>query len=148
MFAPRLMICAGFLGLVACDQPQGVGLGPLGQPGPATLPQSTRTTFELGSPEPLPVYSFTVGETENNPANSVNIGGPGLRVESANLLVEIDDVLYGMRHVEVNHSDYVVVEGGPPVSELPREIKTRSGCLVVSEPLRSSDAVVYTLDCN
>ena len=148
MLAPRLLICTSILAFAACSQPQGVGLGPLGQPGPAQLPQSTTTSFALDGLEAPPLYSFTVGASQANPAFAATVGGSELRKNDANLILDVKGNTYGMRHVELNASNFVVVEGGPAIADLPAFIRTRTGCLVDSEPLRSGDAVVYTLDCS
>ena len=148
MPASRLMIFAGFLALAACDQPQGVGLGPLGEPGPARLPQSTSAEYQLGGVEAPPIHRFNVAAENDDPAYAATVGGSELRKRDANLILDIKGTTYGMRQVELNSSNYAIVEGGPATADLPVILKTRTGCLVDSEPLRSGDAVVYTLDCS
>lgn len=144
----RFLISISFLAFAACSQPQGIGFDTLGQPGPAQQPQSTTTDFSLDGVEAPPVYSYTVGADMANPAYAATVGGSELRGSDANLILDIDGTTYGMRHIELNSSNFVVVEGGPTIADLPTIIKTRTGCLVDSEPLRSGDAVVYTLDCS
>lgn len=148
MPATRMIICAAVVTLAACDQPQGVGLGPLGEPGPAQLPQSTSAEYQLGGLEAPPVHRFNVAAEQVDPAYAATAGGSELRKRDANLILDVKGNTYGMRQVELNSSNYAVVEGGPAIADLPVIIKTRTGCLVDSEPLRSGDAVVYTLDCS
>ena len=139
-----------FLGVVAlvaaCGQPRGVGLGPMGSDA-SDLPQNTRTEFEMAGLTPLPVYRFNFAAAAT-PADALNAGGNRLRQASQNLEIVQESRTYFMRQVELNDNIYVVSEGDAPVASLVSVIRARTGCLVDPQPLRSSDAAVYTLDCS
>lgn len=137
------------IGVVSgCGGQRGVGLGPIGLGGdPATLPASTRTEFEMGGVDPLPLYRFgTAGDP--SPADAINAGGSDYRLPDRNLPVTVDGQTWHMRQIELNGENFVVVEGAAPTAALPGVIRTRTGCLVDPQPLRSEDAAVYTLDCS
>ena len=139
-----------FLGVVAlvaaCGQPRGVGLGPMGSDA-SDLPQNTRTEFEMAGLTPLPVYRFSFAAAAT-PADALNAGGNRLRQASQNLEIVQESRTYFMRQVELNDNIYVVSEGDAPVASLVSVIRARTGCLVDTQPLRSADAAVYTLDCS
>lgn len=146
---PYIPFALAFLALSACGGGQGVGFGTVGEGGPGVLPQSTRTEFSLGGVEPIPVHHFRVAsEADANPANAATIGASTLRTADANLTVTLEGTTYRMRQVTINGKNFAVVEGGAEVASLAREVRTRSGCLTVSRPLKSGDALVYTLDCS
>lgn len=133
------------LALSACGGGQGVGLGPVGYGGPATLPASTRTEVVMEGLTPLPVYRYGGAAT---PANAATVGGSALRQPDANLAVEVDGSTYLMRQIEIGGKIFVVAEGAVPVGGLPSAIKARTGCLVAPSPLRSKTSTIYTLDCS
>ena len=133
--------------LAACNQ-QGVGLGTVGAGGGGvTPPQSTRTEFEMGGVEAPPVYRFSVNG-DPSPADAMAAGASVLRTADSNLQVTVESRTYFMRQIQLNGENFVVVEGAAPVASLPGVIKTRTGCLVNPQPLRSNDAAVFTLDCS
>lgn len=133
--------------LAGCEQDRGVGLGPVGAGGDLTAPQPSRATFEMTGLTPLPVYRFAAGGPVN-PASAITVGGSRLRGANSNLAVAIGERTYLMRQVEIGDAVFVVAEGARPVDSLPRDIRTRTGCLVATPPLMSDDAAVYTLDCS
>ena len=125
------------LALAACDRPQGVGFGPESYASnPGGGPQAASVEFEMAGLEPFPNYKFTTNGA-NSPADALTAGGCWLL--AANLPT--------IRQVTLDDKVYVVAEGGGPVATLPTVIRARSGCLVDSNPLRSGDATIYTLNC-
>lgn len=145
-YVVALGVCLGLLS--ACNQPRGVGLGPVGYGGgPGTGPQSTRAEYEMGGLEPLPLYRFSTNGAAN-PAGALTAGGSDLRTAEWNLTVVVESRTYLMRQIELNGENFVVAEGAAPLASLPSVIRARTGCLVETGPLRSKDAAVYTLDCS
>ena len=143
-----ILIISALAALVACSPQHGAGLGTVGAGGGGvTPPQSTRTEFHMAGVEPLPIYRLSING-QANPANALNAGGNRLRAEEANLAVTVESRTYYMRQVELDGNNYVVSEGAAPVASLASVIKTRTGCLVDPQPLRSDDAAVFTLDCS
>ena len=131
--------------LAACGGGQGVGLGPVGYGGQAGLPQSARAEVTMQGLTPLPLYRF---EGEASAAKAATIGGSDLRRSDKNTAVEVGGNTYEMRHIEISGAHFVVAMGPSPVSELPTDIKARTGCLVDPTPISASGATVYTLDCS
>ena len=136
------------LALAACDRPQGVGFGPESYASnPGGGPQAASVEFEMAGLEPFPNYKFTTNGA-NSPADALTAGGGStLRSADRNLSVVVESRTYLMRQVTLDDKVYVVAEGSGPVATLPTVIRARSGCLVDSNPLRSGDATIYTLNC-
>ena len=132
--------------LAACSDQEGVGFGPMGGE-PGVLPQATSAEFSMDGLEPLPIYRGAISGAPS-PAEALSYRNSELRVPSANLAVTVESRTYGMRQIELNGANYAIAEGAAPVASLPTVIRARTGCLVASNPLRSADASVYTLDCS
>ena len=141
----RATLLGAICALAACSDSSGVGFGPMGGE-PGVLPQGTRAEYRLDGLEPLPLYRGTIAG-EASPAEALIYGNTRLREPSANLAVTVEGQTFGMRQVELNGENYVIAEGAAPVASLPTAIRARTGCLVDSNPMRSEDASVYTLDC-
>ncbi len=96
----KTLACVAVLLVVAgCNQPRGVGLGTVGAGGePANLPASTRTEFEMGGVESLPLYRFSM-TGDPSPADAINAGNSRLRTESENLEVAVESSTYFMRQI-------------------------------------------------
>ena len=138
----------------ACNTQQGVGFGPdsyvsgSGQRGTDV----ETVDFEMGGRAPIPTYTFTTAEGGAKAAPG--IGGAGLTNLASNLSVSAGGQDYLLRQVEINGENYLVAQGGTATSDLPNEIRTRTGCLVVGTGLRVGGSssipasTVYTLDCS
>lgn len=142
------ILAAALATLAGCEQPQGVGFGPESYAAnPGGGPQATSAEFEMAGLEPFPNYSFRTNGA-NTPADALTAGGgTTLRGADSNLTVVVESRTYLMRQVTLDDNVYVVAEGAGPVATLPTVIRARSGCLVASNPLRSGDATIYTLNC-
>ena len=137
---------AALVALAACSNEAGVGFGAMGGE-PGVGPQATSAEFSMEGLEPLPLYRGTIAGVAT-PAEALSFRNTELRTPEANLSVTVESRTYGMRQVELNGANYAIAEGATPVASLPTVIRARTGCLVDSNPLRSADASVYTLDCS
>lgn len=141
----KAALLSAVLALAACSNDKGVGFGPMGGE-PGVLPQGTSAEFSMDGLEPLPLYRGTIAGAPS-PAEALSYRNTELREPAANLAVTVESRTYGMRQIELNGANYAIAEGAAPVASLPTVIRARTGCLVDSNPLRSEDASVYTLDC-